>query len=215
MPPYFSVSFVCDKNCITQNTVQNFYQNLIECGCTFKSGYWGFENNTLPQIIEWNQKKLEQNFQLGYTEDHTYDYKQVQFDFHDFSEVRVFIFNMEEKNTFSFELIIPEDDFIRYEYQEEKGKHKIIYLEEKLLLIKDLMEKMWKKSENPFWSVQTGWECSDTATSVEDMQKGIEPLIQPYAIIPSELFHNEWHFPFYKISNNGIMFTDDVTKWKY
>lgn len=108
MPAYFSLTFELNKS---RNAVGAFCETLVHSGPVFKSGYWGFENDSFAGIIAWNQKKLDEDFELGYTEHHSYDYKQMLFDYADFSEVRLFIMNQRRKPVFSFALIVPEYDF--------------------------------------------------------------------------------------------------------
>ena len=59
-----------------------------EAGMKFQSGYWGFEEDSLEEATEWNQRKLEEDFNLGFTEHHSHDYKQVIYKFGGYSEVR-------------------------------------------------------------------------------------------------------------------------------
>ena len=111
MPAYFSISFELNKS---QTAVKEFCAAVIDAGLVFKSGYWGFENDSFDDIVAWNQNKLDNNFQLGYTEHYSHDFKQMLFDFSDFSEVRLFVMNDKKSSTFDFNLIIPEDDFVEW-----------------------------------------------------------------------------------------------------
>lgn len=62
MPTYFSLTFELNKG---QGAVGSFCKTLIHSGPVFRSGYWGFENDSFDDIITWNQDKLNKNFQLG------------------------------------------------------------------------------------------------------------------------------------------------------
>lgn len=116
MPAYFEVNFQYSKKEDTVKTaVEDLYTALIRCGLSFKSGYYEAEHDPMADIIRWNQKKLDENFELGYTKHCSHDYKQVLFDFCGFSEVRVFIHNIKESDSVFFSLIIPEDDFVEWE----------------------------------------------------------------------------------------------------
>lgn len=77
LPAYFSISFCFRKNDVTGNLVHGFYESLFKCGLSFKSGYRGSEADTLEVIADWNQKKLDDNFELGDTEHYSHDYKQA------------------------------------------------------------------------------------------------------------------------------------------
>ena len=90
MPAYFSLTFELKK---THDAIGAFCRALIHSGLTFKSGYWGFENDSFEDMIQWNQKKLDENFELGEKEHHSHDYKQFVFDYFDFSEFILFIMN--------------------------------------------------------------------------------------------------------------------------
>ena len=140
MSTYFCITFEYSKSQLTNHTVSDFYNNLINNGLSFKSGYWGSEKNTLEEIISWNQQKLNDDFQLGYTEHYTHDYKQVLFNFYGFSVARLFILNYKKYDHFSFELIIPEDDFLQVKLG---SKRKVIRLYDRMEYVKRLIEKMW------------------------------------------------------------------------
>lgn len=44
-------------------------------------------------MLKWNQKKLQEDFELAYTEHYSHDYKQMLFNFYDFSEIRLIVNN--------------------------------------------------------------------------------------------------------------------------
>lgn len=66
----------------------------------------------MKDIISWNEKKLQSDFHLGFDEDFSNDFRQVYLDYHDFSQVRFFVLNLEEHDELYFEIIIPEADLI-------------------------------------------------------------------------------------------------------
>ena len=93
--------------------VADFHDALTRTGLPFRSGFWGCEDSTLPEIITWNQAKLEGDFRLGFTEHHSHGYQQVLFDCDGFSQVRGFWQNRcPGANQFSFYIIVPEDDLL-------------------------------------------------------------------------------------------------------
>lgn len=209
MATYFCITFEYSKNRLTNHTVSEFYYNLINNGFSFKGGYCGSEKNTLEEIINWNQQKLNDDFQLEYTEHYTHDYKQVLFNLYGFSVARLFILNLKKNDYFSFELIIPEDDFL----QIKRGrKRKVIRLYDRMEYIKELIEKMW--NTDTFNYINTTWESTSGYSPVNDLKNNKEPIIQPYAIIPTELLRGTLKCQSQIIGNNGIMLIDDEN-WYY
>ena len=201
MPAYFTIDFQYKKSDIKDNTVRDFFGNLLTCGLVYKGGYWKSQNDTLNEILLWNQQKLEEDYVLGYKEHVGNGFKQMLFQFYSFSEVRLIINNSSSHDSFSFYLIIPEDDFL--EYGERKGTRQIIRLQNKMDIIEKLALQMWKIGYMS--CIQTSWECSGCATDIHDIAKGIEPLIEPFAIVSEELFKKGWKCEFKKVDRNGIV----------
>ena len=90
MPCYFSMDLVFRRKDLCPTFVAGFHDALTQAGLPFRSGFWGCEGSTLPEIIAWNQGKLEDDFRLGFTEHYAHGYRQVLFDCGGFSEVRGF-----------------------------------------------------------------------------------------------------------------------------
>lgn len=180
MPAYFSISLQFKRSDIYDLFVKDFHSVLDKAGVKFKSGYWGFEGDSCEEIIEWNQKKLEQNFKLGYTQHHKHDYKQTLYDFGGFTEVRGFwMNNYPEKKTFSYEIIIPEDDVLSQEYP-------VSFKKEKMNELLEAMKKIW---QFPYVrTIQTGLEGDTAATCLAELAKGERPNIRPFAVIEENLY---------------------------
>lgn len=208
MPAYFSLAFELNKS---QDVIRTFCENLIHSGLVFKSGYWGFENDSFEDIIAWNQNKLDKNFQLGYTEHHSHDYKQMLFDYFDFSEVRLFVMNNRKKRTFCFELIVPEDDLLDY-IEDNEGKYFVQRNFERMEQLKSVAKRMWVSTD--ILAIQTGWEGSDFPPSVEKIAGGIEPQIEPFCIINSSLFDTEQDLVYEYVERSGVLI-EDIAKWDY
>ncbi len=210
MPAYFSLTFELNKS---RDAVGAFCETLIHCGPVFKSGYWGFENDSFADIITWNQKKLDEDFELGYTEHHSHDYKQMLFDYADFSEVRLFIMNQRRKPVFSFALIVPEYDLRIYEGKNRAACSMQRKLE-RMKLLKSAAKKMWVGMD--LLAIQTGWELSDVPPSAGEIAGGTKPQAEPFCIVPSSCFSLEKDVPFaYEyIERNGV-FIEDGTEWNY
>ena len=90
MPAYFSVEINFKSNIIYPNLVRDVYSTFFTNGFNFKSGYWYGENNSLEEIVDWNQKLLEKGFELGYSQHVKHDYKQILLDTELFEEMRLF-----------------------------------------------------------------------------------------------------------------------------
>lgn len=180
MPAYFNISVQVLRSDIYGSIIGDFYAALENAGLKFKSGFWGCENNSPDEIITWNQSKLEQDFRLGLTERHINDYRQVLFDFADFPPVRVFMMNnYPEKETFSFELLIPEAEVIDCEYPLKFKTNRLFPLIKAAKLIWQL----------PFvQTIQTGTEADSAAVGITALKsEKCGPHISPFAIT-EELF---------------------------
>ena len=93
MPAYFNLSLEFERENLYLDFMEDFFEFLEQTGLRYLSGYWGAEKNSGDEIIRWNQSKLEQDFQLGFTEHYSHDYKQVLYSFRGYSEVRGFWMN--------------------------------------------------------------------------------------------------------------------------
>src|SRR6266404_865946 len=92
MPAYTTVRFQFGKES-RDALVRSFYKAFTSEGLAFSRVHaWGCRPDlTLDDIIEWNQQKLDEDFELGYDEDVSHDYRQVLLADHPFSECRVYI----------------------------------------------------------------------------------------------------------------------------
>ena len=207
MPTYFSISFELNKS---QTAVKEFCAAVIDAGLVFKSGYWGFENDSFDDIVAWNQNKLDNNFQLGYTEHYSHNFKQMLFDFSDFTEVRLFIMNDKKSSTFEFHLIIPEDDFVEWiKTNDEYIPHNKI---EKMNLLKAVAKILWNSLE--ILAIQTAWECSDCPPKAKHISSKIKPQAEPFCIIKESALIDKLGLPFEKVGQNGVLI-EDYDNWNY
>ena len=55
MPAYFSLTFELNKN---HHAIRDFCETLIRSGLVFKSGYWGFENDSFEDIFDFSEVRL-------------------------------------------------------------------------------------------------------------------------------------------------------------
>ncbi len=207
MPAYFSIVFEMKKS---KTAIRDFCTALISAGTTFKSGYWGFESDSFDNIVKWNQNKLDENFVLGFSEHHSHDFKQMLLDFSDFSEVRLHILNDKKTATFSFHLIIPEDDFV--EWVPNGEAYSSIRKIEKMDLIKNLAKSIWCKTA--VLAIQTAWECSYCPPMVKKISNKIPPQAEPFCIIPASPVVEELGLPFEKLERKGVLI-EDSDNWRY
>lgn len=180
MPAYFSVRFVCEKKNIYPDLVKDFCESLLAGGFAFLSGYWGSEEDSFADIIAWNQKKLEENYELGFTEHYSHGYKQMLFDYGGYSEVRMFVSNDRDEDVFSFDVIIPEDELIDWNGGAPG------YNSEKIAGLERFCQKIWMQAY--ISTVQTELELSDPAPTAEEIRAGAVPGAEPFAILPKEVW---------------------------
>lgn len=179
MPAYFSIVSECNRDNIYGTILKDFYEVLTIAGMKFTYGYWQSMDMSYEEIIETNQKKLEENFELGYDENSDNDYIQLMYDFGDFSEVRSFIMNRPEEGIFTLHIIIPEDELL------EIRDGKITYDRKKTDSLIELSKKLW---ELPFVDIiQTCLELSDDIDTLENIKDGAALAVEPFAIVPDEI----------------------------
>ena len=77
MPVYFNLSLEFERENLYPDFMEDFFELLEQTGL-------------LNFIKSSNQTKLEKDFQLGFTEHYSHDYKQVLYSFRGYSEVRGF-----------------------------------------------------------------------------------------------------------------------------
>ena len=190
MPAYFSIHSIIRNTNGHNGMYADFINALHEEGFKFVSGGWEFFDESLDQIIDWNEKKLEERFGLGFDEHYSNDYRQIFFDYHGFSEVRMFITYETEHDEFIFTIIFPEDELLKW----DKGK--VTYDPNILEDIKKLITDLWDCEY--IFAIQTTLELSGDITHIDELVKGISPSIVPFAIIPQEYIN-------YSLSENNIV----------
>ena len=173
MPAYFSIQFTCDKKSLYPGLVRDFCDRLIENGCRFLGGYWGYEEDSLADIAAWNQRRLEENLEPGVRE--AYLYKQLLLAYEEFSEVRMYLTNFRGEETFTFHVILPEDELIAW------GKEGPGYDMAKIKGLMSLCERLWQQ---PYIClIQTELELSDPVPSEAEIREGAVPGAEPFAIL--------------------------------
>lgn len=209
MPTYFNISVQFKRYDLYPLFVKDFHAMLDEVGMVFQSGYWGFEDDSLEEIIRWNQRKLEEDFNLGFTEHHMHDYKQVVYSFSSYSEVRGFwMNNYPDDGEFTHEIIIPESDVLAEEYLVQ---FKIERIEELIELAKRIWQFPLIKA------MQTGLEGNDASVSLAKLAGGRYPNIWPFAIIEeTEACYNDSEYDIRPMTEGkrGFLFLRKLEKDK-
>lgn len=202
MPCYFSMDLVFRRKDLCPTFVAGFHDALTQAGLPFRSGFWGCEGSTLPEIIAWNQGKLEDDFRLGFTEHYAHGYRQVLFDCGGFSEVRGFWQNQcPGAEQFSFYIIVPEDDMLTDGWQ-------LPFLVPRVRHWAAVAERLWNAFP-PIRSIQTGLEASPPAA---DLDRGQAPQVLPFAILPAadERLLPPGRFSQNALERNGLLVLDET-----
>lgn len=197
MPAYLSVIFNFSRKNIYPDFMKDFYLLLDKCGVKYKRGFIGAESDTLKDIININQKKIEENFELGYDENYLNDYHQAYFEYGGFEEVRGYWLNRyPEEDEFVFSLIIPEHYF--WDSKER------CYDDNECAKIKPIVTAVWSQF-SAVNNIQTCFELDDE-TSNEQLKNGEEPCARPYAVIPVNFaVYKSEKFETLPIERNGVI----------
>lgn len=200
MPAYFSIVFQVKKANIYDSLFKDFTDILAANEFVFWGSDLDYGNSTLNDIIVWNTGKLNDDFELGYDEHCSHDFRQIYWEYHDFSEVRLFVTNEQSNDYFEFHIIIPEGDFICYDKGFPLFDHKVTSD------LKKLAFAIWN------WScietIQTEIELSDGSVPLNEIENGDCPSAFPFAIIPSSIFDDSYNNVFSSITpinRNGIL----------
>ncbi len=178
MPAYFSLIMEYSRAELDFDNMKELTAYIKHAGLEFKNGAYHAENDNIEDIMEWNQKKLEEDFELGYDEDSSNDYKQMCFNYGGFSEVRGFIMNEEPiRGEYTFTLLIP---------QEEVHVEGNTYRKEAVEKLKALAAKLWILLKTR--TVQTELELGEGIVPEMDIKEGAEPSACPFAIVSEKQF---------------------------
>lgn len=178
MPAYFSLIMEYSRAGLDFDNMKELTAYIKHAGLEFKNGAYHAENDTIEDIMDWNQKKLEEDFELGYDEDSSNDYKQMCFNYGGFSEVRGFIMNEAPiRGEYTFTLLIP---------QEEVHVEGDTYKKEAVEKLKALAAKLWILPKTR--TVQTELELGEGIVPEMDIKEGAEPSACPFAIVSEKQF---------------------------
>lgn len=108
MPAYTTVEFRFAKTS-SAGLVRKVYDAFSSEGLLFSHVLaWGCDPNiSLEEVIDWNQGKLDQGFELSRNEDISNNYRQILLSGHPFTECRLFI--LPQADDIAFHCIISED----------------------------------------------------------------------------------------------------------
>ena len=178
MPAYFSVIMEFSRAELDFDNMKELNAYIKHAGLQFKGGAWHAEGMTLDEITDWNQKKLEEDFVLGYDENCENDYKQMELSYGGFSEVRGFIMNEEPvRGEYIFSIIIPEEEVVI----DAKT-----YKKEAVDKIKAMASKLWILPKTR--TIQTQLELSEGIVNEMDIKSGAAPAACPFAIVSEKQF---------------------------
>ena len=79
-------------------------------------------------------------------------------------------------------------------------------------IIENLAIYMWENSY--MCCIQTGSECSECPVEIKEIDKGKEPLIEPFAIVPEKYYKENWDCNFEKVKREGYILRN-VDNWLY
>ena len=178
MPAYFSMIMEFSRAELDFDNMKELIAYIKHAGLEFKGGAYNAENETLEDIMDWNQKKLEEDFELGYDEDAVNEYKQMYFNYGGFSEVRGFIMNEEPiRGEYTFTLLIPEEEIVI----DAKT-----YKKEAVDNLKAMASKLWILPKTR--TMQTELELGEGISPEEDIRDGALPSACPFAIVSEKRF---------------------------
>lgn len=166
MPAYYSVGFQYEWAAVRPGFLRDLYAAML--GGEFAYGgvlAWGCRGDlTLNEVIGWNQERLDRDFELGYTEHVSNNYRQVLLLHSRYRECRVLILNGSKQ----VDVIVPETDVL--------GAGQLDPL-------KRLAVAVWQTGL--FVSVQTYGELG-SATPYVDLQSGEPPSMSPFALVRAD-----------------------------
>lgn len=204
IPSYFNISILFQRKDIYETFVYDFYSHLKKCGLKFLSGFSNESEKeySFEEITFINQRKLEENFELGFDEDCSDNYRQIYYSLDNFSETRGFwLNNYPCSGEFTYEIIIPESEL----------KTRLVsfgFDKEKIGRIIKLSEKIWEFQY--VRAIQTGLEENDATVNLSELKAGTFPNCVSFAITEENNIH-ENHFRTERISgfHSGYIFCNE------
>ena len=175
MPAYTSIVFQFKKAANHSTFMQDFYAHLLTHGATFREvmDWCTPPNLKLEDVIDRNQAKLNEDFELGYDEHVENDYWQTYLEVENFSECRLFISNEQGAETFAFFLIIPENEAHCFSFNQ----------------LVNMSKSIWENLK-PL-NIQTIDELGETVSQSSICNDRKPPSATLFAIVPNECFFDD------------------------
>ncbi|WP_297959237.1 hypothetical protein [uncultured Ruminococcus sp.] len=178
MPAYFSIIMEFSRYELDYDNMKELTAYIRHAGLEFRKGAYSAANDSLEEIMEWNQKKLEADFVLGDSESSENDYKQMIFGCDEFPEIRCFISNnYPADNEYSFTLLIPQEDVHIEDHT---------YKKEAVEKLKSIAGKLWILPKAR--TVQTELELCGEMVTEQEIKDGALPSACPFAIVSEKQF---------------------------
>jgi hypothetical protein len=185
VPAYYSVGFQYEREAVRATFLRNLYSAMLRGRFAYGGVLaWGCRGDlTLDEVINWNQERLDRDFELGYTEDVSNDYRQVLLCHTQYSECRVIVLN----GSRLIFVIVPEADVFEIggpfpvELSAEDAEGLAEYARpEQVEPLKQLALAVWQSGL--VVSVQTCGELS-APTDYAPLKEGESPSMLPFAIV--------------------------------
>lgn len=182
MPAYVSMNVQFRRKELYPLLVNDFYNVLGRAGLEFQAGCWEAKRDSYETIIAWNQKKLDEDFELGYSQHVRHDYKQILYHNKNFSEIRGFWLNRyPDAETFCYEIVVPETEIL------DSGDT-LHFRDDKVDVLFEIAKQIVLFS--PVKAIQTMMELDDPASLLE-IEQGMPPSARPFAIVDKEVYWEE------------------------
>ena len=176
MPAYLSLIMEFSRAELDLDNMKELLAYIRHAGLEFKSGTG--RSDTIEDIMNWNQQKLEEDYELGYDEDVSNDYKQMCFNYGGFFFFLGFITNEAPvRGEYIFSLLIPEDEVLM-----EKNTYK----KEAVDKLKAIASKLWILPKTR--TMQTELELGEGIAPEMDIREGASPSACPFAIVSEKQF---------------------------
>ena len=178
--PYFTISFCFTyEKCKELNFVEKIYTSFFNNNFKYLKPCYEATDWTLGKIINWNQNKLQNKFDLGFDEDISNDYKQIYLSNKNYNEIRLFW--IYEKDYIFLNLIVPlEDIFIEH-------NNISCYFKDKIFELINLCKIIFRKHNVEL--VETLWELDGSENLTDIFYKEFYPIFNPFGIVPNYLFN--------------------------
>jgi hypothetical protein len=177
MPAYYTVGLQYDRAAVRPDFLRNLYATMMHGDFNYGGVLpWGCRGNlTLHEVIRWNQERLDRDFELGFTEDVSNDYRQVLLHHPQYSECRLIHIIVPEADVFDIGGPLPAELYPA-DAEELTGHTR----PEQVEPLKQLALAVWQSGLVN--SVQTYGELG-AATGYASLREGEAPSMLPFAIV--------------------------------